>query len=85
MDNDTKSRLWGALACFVLFALAWLVFTSKYGLEYVHIHGVAAGVSVQFKLQMKWLITTVIKFGFSAGIFWFLAYLVPAIIKKLRH
>lgn len=83
MDNDNKSRLWGAFACFVLFALAWPIM--KYGLEYIHINGVAEGVSLQFKIQMKWLITTIIKFGFTAGIVWFLAYLVPVIIRKLRH
>lgn len=70
MNNDDKSRLWGALACYVLFALVWLVVLNKDVLEYVHCHGVAEGVGLQFKIQMKWLITTVIKFGFTAGIIW---------------
>ena len=70
MDTDDKSRLWGALACYVIFALVWFVVLNKHVLEHVHAYGIAEGVTLQFKVQMKWFVATIIKFGFTAGIIW---------------
>lgn len=81
MNTDMK-RLIAGLICIGVFAIA--ITAMKFGLEYIHINGVADGVMNVFRFQIRWFITIILKISFTAGIVWVVIQLTPLVIKKLK-